>query len=181
MATKVQIRNWIEAVESRAVKSLKDKFELKKSELEEVVRVETGLRSHINEIMMLNDKILHLEEEIFTTYESDSRINYDRKYYGSFFKQCVSSKTIESKLIFSCKIESQELLALEKKYDEDVRLVKDNYATVSAIAWSLSPKKAIEYLKELGFDTSSLDVESKQELAVVNVDKRYLFVCGDNK
>lgn len=181
MATKVQIRNWIEAVECKAIKSLKDKFELKKSELEEIIRVEAGLRSLIDEIKKYNEMILLLEEEIFARYESDSRINYNRKYWGSFFKECVSSKIIESKLIVSCKIESQELLALEKKYIEDVRLVEENYATVRATAWSLSPKKAIEYLKELGFDTSSLDTESKQELAVVNVDKRYLFVCGDNK
>lgn len=181
MATRAQIRNWIEAVECKAVKSLKDKFELKKSELEEAVRAEIGLRSLIDEIKMLNDKILILEEEIFATYASDGRINYDRKYYGSFFKGCVSSKEIESRLGVSCRIESQQLLTLEKKYDEEVRLVKENYATVRAKAWSLSPKKAIEYLKELGFDTSSLDTESKQELAVVNVDKRYLFVCGDNK
>ena len=41
-------------------------------------------------------------------------------------------------------------------------------------------KRCVEYLKELGFDTSSLEKLEHTEVAV-QLDKRYLFVCGDNK
>ena len=41
-------------------------------------------------------------------------------------------------------------------------------------------KRCIEYLKELGFDVSSLEKLEHTEVAV-QLDKQYLFVCGDNK
>ena len=40
--------------------------------------------------------------------------------------------------------------------------------------------ECMEYLKELGFDVSSLEKLEHTEVAV-QLDKRYLFVCGDNK
>ena len=51
---------------------------------------------------------------------------------------------------------------------------------LSELKLKSSVKRCMEYLKELGFDVSSLEKLEHTEVAV-QLDKRYLFVCGDNK
>ena len=97
--------------------------------------------------------------------------------YSSYIPQDIRRAFINDRTtIKTPQIEKLNYEKIKKK-----ELVNSNYRNVLAMVDSLSPKKAIEYLKELGFDTSSLEEPAKQELAVINVDKRYLFVCGDNK
>ena len=79
------------------------------------------------------------------------------------------------------KYDSKKLTQLKKKYEDDERKVGANYAAVlSELKLKSSVKRCMEYLKELGFDVSSLEKLEHTEVAV-QLDKQYLFVCGDNK
>lgn len=88
---------------------------------------------------------------------------------------------VDRKVRNAIKYDSKKLTQLKKKYEDDERKVGANYATVLAeLKLKSNAKRCVEYLKELGFDTSSLEKLEHTEVAV-QLARRYLFVCGDNK
>lgn len=181
MVTKSQIKNWVLAVKSKARESVKKEHEEKVTQIKDCLLDKYGISHQLAEMQLLSNKLAILMDDLEVICDESKEISVAGYSHGL---EDVIGRLHNIRALFinrSSRFDSSKLVQEDKRYQEKLSNVDSNYASVLAMVNILSPKKAIEYLKELGFDTSSIEEPVKQELAVINVDKRYLFVCGDNK
>ncbi len=182
MATKSQIKNWVLSVKRKALDSVREEHEKKVKQIKLNLLDTHGISGKLSEMQVYSDKLTNLMDELQLICDESKEVSVS-SYYSYGLKDLINKMSDVKKLFikYSSKFNSSKLVQEDKRYDEKKWLVESNYENVLATVNILSPKKALEYLKGLGFDISSLEEPVKQELAVINVDKRYLFVCGDNK
>lgn len=176
--TKATIKHFIEAVEGKALKSIADKYQSEVDEEKNRILESSGIEGQLKamqrklaEVEKMNNDLIKLTsdtEEILTTHNGwnsiGNKINIDLKY--AFHNQY--------------KYSSKKLTLLEKDYLEKKDNVKNEYAKVMASIQRMSSvNKMINYLKDIGFDVTS--IQKEQTAITTNVDTKYLFVCGDNK
>lgn len=71
-----------------------------------------------------------------------------------------------------------ELEHIDRTYREMKKGINTNYDSLELTVKNMkNAKLAIEYLKEVGFDTSCMEIKEEEcTVLVANIDKRYLFI-----
>lgn len=173
---KKDLLEFIERVQVKAVKSVKDKFNKKISEKE--VEVLAKYEDSINLLQdtfnrfsaNLNNVMADMREDKEVAFHGNYSINTGINYLSNIKEEIISGCDFEGKV-----------RKIKNARDKEISEVKANYHKVYTVAKSMSSaKKIAEYLKELGFDISSIENEEVTSL-VADIDKSKLFVCGENK
>lgn len=173
---KKDLLEFIERVEAKAVKSVKEKFNKKISEKE--VEVLSKYEDSINLLQdtfnrfsaNLSNVMADMKEDKEVAFHGNYRINDGINYLSN----------IKERIIKDCDFEGK-VQKIRNARDKEIAEVKANYHKVYTVAKSMSSaKKIADYLKELGFDISSIEDDAVTSL-VADIDKSKLFVCGENK
>lgn len=180
--TKSQVRQWVEAVEMKALNSIQEDYINNLNKEKDRILEDTGIKNVICKIDAIASELNDSREELHSLITNNNdNVSYYDSGYGSLSRVFDVIGNFDKSFKEKARIDSNKTQRLAKDYEEKRRLVKANYESVKAEVMKHTPAKSIEYLKQLGFDTSTLvEKEPKQEIAAV-VDTRYLFVCGDNK
>lgn len=142
-----------------------------------------------------------MNEKILSFYYINSDIKFDDIYFGNFKRQlevikarygsefgfCEEPKYYSRTTYcyyygrialimaylenYKCEKELEEILAISKKKD---KVASEYNNLIDKVRQIRKVDKALQYIKDLGFDISTLSEAN-------TVDKKYLFVCGDNK
>lgn len=176
--TKVTVRNFVEAVEHKALKSIAEKYDEQVKAEKERIMLESGVRAHLKLMQKKLSEIDKVYKELKSVCNVCEELKYNELRYASIgralninfvanFNKCTT-------------FDSKKLIELEQEYNIKIENVKNEYVKVLAsIKRMSSVNKMICYLKDLGFDTTS--IEKEQTAITTNIDTKYLFVCGDNK
>lgn len=181
MLTKKEVTNWVYRVRDKAFRSLQDAYEKAVKEEEDRIFKESGLPEIIQEMDKLLLEVNRKNNEMSKILKNSGYMSYtEAAYYGlTYYLNKIDN--IEHVVRNHIDFESRKLTQLKNRYEDDKRNVEANYAAVLAeLKLKSNVKRCMEYLKELGFDVSSLEKLEHTEVAV-QLDRRYLFVCGDNK
>jgi hypothetical protein len=173
---KKDLLEFIERVEAKAVKSVNERFDKKISakEIEVLSKYEDKinlLQDTFNRFSVnLSNLMADMREDKEVAFHGSWKINNGKEYL-SYLKGEITSK---------CDFEGQ-VKKIENDRDKEINEVKANYHKVYTVAKNMSnAKKIADYLKELGFDISSIENKEATSL-VADIDKSKLFVCGENK
>lgn len=181
MLTKKEVTNWVYRVRDKAFRSLQDAYEKAVKEEEDRIFKESGAADIIKNLEASMREMNREHEKLISLMRDSQEMSYETaSCYGlSYYLDEIDP--VDRRVRNAIKYDSKKLTQLKKKYEDDERKVGANYAAVlSELKLKSSVKRCMEYLKELGFDVSSLEKLEHTEVAV-HLDKRYLFVCGDNK
>lgn len=181
MLTKKEVTNWVYRVRDKAFRSLQDAYEKAVKEEEDRIFKESGAADIIKNLEASMREMNREHEKLINLMRDSQEMSYETaSCYGlSYYLDKIDP--VDRRVRNAINYDSKKLTQLKKKYEDDERKVGANYAAVlSELKLKSSVKRCMEYLKELGFDVSSLEKLEHTEVAV-QLDKRYLFVCGDNK
>lgn len=173
---KKDLLEFIERVEAKAVKSVNERFnkEISAKEIEVLSKYEDSinlLQDTFNRFSTnLSNVMADMKEDKEVAFHGNYKINSGMNYLSN----------IKERIIASCDFEGK-VQKIKNARDEEIIEVKANYHKVYTVAKSMSSaKKIADYLKELGFDISSIEDDAVTSL-VADIDKSKLFVCGENK
>lgn len=173
---KKDLLEFIERVEAKAVKSVNERFnkEISAKEIEVLAKYEDSinlLQDTFNRFSAnLNNLMADMKEDKEVAFHGYYKINNGISYLSN----------IKKDIKLACDFEGK-VQKIKNARDKEIAEVKANYHKVYTVAKSMSSaKKIAEYLKELGFDISSIEDDAVTSL-VADIDKSKLFVCGENK
>ena len=170
MLTKKEVTNWVYRVRDKAFRSLQDAYEKAVKEEEDRIFKESGATDIIKKLEASMREMNREHEKLISLMRDSQEMSYETASCYGLSYHLDKIDPVDRKVP-----------QLKKKYDDDERKVGANYAAVLAeLKLKSNAKRCVEYLKELGFDTSGLEKLEHTEVAV-QLDRRYLFVCGDNK
>lgn len=173
---KKDLLEFIERVEARAVKSVNERFNKEISEKEKEV-----LSKYEDKIDLYQDTFNRFSanlSNVMADMKEDKEVAFHGNYSISTGRRYLSN--IKEEIINDCDFQGK-VQKIRNARDKEIAEVKANYHKVYTVAKSMSSaKKIAEYLKELGFDISSIENEEVTDL-VADIDKSKLFVCGENK
>lgn len=167
MLSKSTIINWLSKCKTKAIRSVE--VELNEKILS-FYNINSGIELDYNYFNSFKGKLDVIEESY------GSRFNYydEPKYYSSTTGCYHKGKTA---LIMAClekykyTEQLEEILAICKKID---RVAWEYNNLIDKVRSIRKSEKALQYIKDLGFDIATLSEDD-------TVNKKYLFVCGDNK
>lgn len=179
---KKDLMNFIDAVEIKAVRSVKEKFNLQIEIEKKCILKEQGYTERIAKIQKKVNDLFTESQALYLDMKEDITVRYDYYYNTATELQSYSGKRIIfSKDLDHCKFNGGKVELIRNDRELEIKAVKDNYSKVRVVCDSYtSANKISEYLKALGFDLSTLEGKENQALTV-KIDKSKLFVCGDNK
>lgn len=181
MLTKKEVINWIERVEQKALSSVRKKYNDAVVAEENRILKESGAQDILDSCARIISQAVAENERLNTLVAESKNIRYEKNAYFGLSRQLADAQEVKSAFTRYANFESKELTRLKKSHEETERNVRANYAAVrEAIKNKSNARRCLEYLKEVGFDVSDLEKLECTEIAVA-VDKRYLFVCGENK
>ena len=182
MMTKKDVTAWIERVENKALNSVKTEYECRKATEEERILQGSGAIEIINKMQTLVDQVAVENNNLIALLNTCPGVQqYSKNAYRGVSESISNLGNLHKEVHDKTDFQSPELTRLKKVYEETARSVRANYAAVKEeIKNKSNAARCVGYLKELGFDVSSLEAMDHTEIAVA-VDKKYLFVCGDNK
>ncbi|WP_455717288.1 hypothetical protein [Anaerosporobacter sp.] len=176
--TKVTVRNFVEAVEYKALRSIAKKYDEQVKAEKERIMLESGVRANLK---LMQDKLSEIDkvyDEVESVCNACAELKYNNQCYASIGRAL--NINFEASFNECTTFNSKKIVELAQEYDIKKDNVKNEYAKVLASIKRMgSVNKMIKYLKDLGFDTTS--IEKEQTAITTNVDTKYLFVCGDNK
>lgn len=176
--TKVTVRNFVEAVEHKALKSIAEKYDGQVKAEKERIMLESGVRANLKLMQKKLSEIDKVYEELKSVCNACEELKYNKQSYASIGSAL--NINFVAKFNVCTTFNSKKLVELEQEYNIKKENVKNEYVKVLAsIKRMSSVNKMIKYLQDLGFDTTS--IEKEQTAITTNVDTKYLFVCGDNK
>lgn len=115
-------------------------------------------------------------EKLIEILSKTSSLKYEPNSYCGLSHYLKEIRNVEKLVMKNIIFLSPELLRLDKVNEETKRKVKANYAAVQAeVKNKTNAKRAVEYLRELGFDVAPLEKMQNTEIAVL-LDTRYLFI-----
>lgn len=142
---------------------------------------QSGAREIIKRMQVLVNKLIDENEKLNDLMGMADKIKYEENGYGGLTRTLCNISNVDMMITSYTRYGSKEIELLNKKFNDIFANVEKSYFSVAQeIAAKTNAKRCVEYLKELGFDTTTLDKLSTTEVAVP-LDKKYLFVCGDNK
>lgn len=181
MLTKKEVTNWVYKVREKAFMSLQEACEKAVKEEEDRIFKESGAANIIKKLEASMREVNREHEKLINLVHENQEMSYETvSCYGlSYYLDRIGP--VDRMIRKAIKYDSKKLTQLKKQHEDDERKVGANYAAVLAeLKLKSNAKRCVEYLKELGFDTTSLEKLEHTEVSV-QLDRRYLFVCGDNK
>lgn len=169
MVTNKDVNIWINRCRNKALKSVDDEIttEINKwyNEIHKLQVDFKALESIKRILARINIFYTCADEENIVDLSVDFR---DKKNWERYYDKEALVIAYIKKYDISKNQKLQELYNKKEAIETEHLNLKDKISVFR------NPQKRISYLKELGFDVSTL-TESN------NVNKKYLFVCGDNK
>lgn len=179
---KVDVLNFLDKVEHKAIESIKREYQEKINAVKQSNISEYGIDKKAEDIQkLLNYTSDILDEIIEITNNSEGKMYYNVENYNNPYRSIKNllGRDFYNNIINFITHQNIEGLKLQQKADEN--LVYSEYQKVKAICKEFpNGTKAYQYLKELGFDVSSIPTNQNNALVTV-VNKDLLFVCGENK
>jgi arginyl-tRNA synthetase len=173
---------FIDKVEQKAIKSVKERYEKLIEEEKIKILKEKDYAARINKVQRKVNDLFSEAQDLVLDMKEDITVRYE--YYYDIAKQ-LSSFTGKDRILenvkYNGKFDGGSVQLIRNECERELEAVKDNYKKVRVVVDSFtSANKIAEYLKELGFDLSSLEKQECTAL-VCEIDKTKLFVCGENK
>ena len=179
---KRELMEFIDKVERKAVYSIKDKFNAQIQIEKSNVLKNNGYVERISKIQNKVNELFIEAQALYLDMKEDVTTRYD--YYNNTatkLSDYTGGDTILTNDMVHCNFDGGSVERIRYTRDEEIKAIKDNYGKVRVICESYSSaNKIAEYLKELGFDLSTMENKETQALTV-KIDKTKLFVCGENK
>jgi hypothetical protein len=179
--TKRDILKWLEVKREEALKNARqlfgDALEQHKKMLYEKIELKTVAEQIEKHLLAISDIYERWEKKhgdditISKRYATSTGVfveralNHDNGIYGYMLGNDISDHT-------------PELNHIDKTYLEMKKGINTNYNSLELTVKNMkNAKLAIEYLKEVGFDTSCMEIKEEEcTVLVANIDKRYLFI-----
>lgn len=178
MLSKRDVSVYVEHMQEQAEKNVKEEYNAARSVVENRILDESEIRELIKKMQRLVNQLIKENEELNAVLKNASELIYQTLGYDSMTRKLSDIECVEKVIKKYLEYDSSELVRMKKKFEETLRNVRANYATVAAeVKNKTSAKRAVEYLKELGFDVTTLEQMQNTEI-MVQLDKRYLFVGG---
>lgn len=178
MLSKRDVSAYVEHMQEQAEKKVQEEYNAARSVVENRILDESGIREPIKKMQRLVNQLVKENGELNTVLKNASELVYQALGYDSMTRKLSDIESVEKVIKKYLEYNSSELVRMKKKFEETLRNVRANYATVAAeVKNKTSAKRAVEYLKELGFDVTRLERMQNTEI-MVQLDKRYLFVGG---
>ncbi|MDF2510435.1 MAG: hypothetical protein K0S04_301 [Herbinix sp.] len=176
MATKYQIKKFLEMKMNEALGKLKSDYAKAADELKVNFTIKFAkIISELNTNIGLADD--SLRELIIIAKENGDQ--WESKYYSDpkTYLCKASNDSRPNKITEYFKIKEVELLKIryEKMCDETSR----EYKKLIAVSQTMSAKSGIEYIKKLGFDTSNLEAVEESTALVTVIDAKKLFIGSE--
>lgn len=174
---------FIDKVEAKAIKSVKENYSKKIDEEKGKLLNETGYLKRLKKLQKEFNSIFDEFNNLALEMNENKAIHYGTGYYSSFENgtKCFTSKGLIDSTLTKCMFDGGSVTLIENERDKEIEEVKDNYYKVKIVCErKANGAQAAEYLKGLGFDISSLEKDESKALTV-KIDKSKLFVCGENK
>lgn len=177
---KRDLLDFLDAVERKAIRSVRDKHEVTIKEIKEEKLM--PYMAHIESYQRHINHLINNINDIIGEMSIDLEVAYPTGTYGSVERELLQFKgqRLKNRIVDSCNFKG-EVMNAKNNRDKEIEEVMANYGKVRQVCISLpSGNKVAAYLKGLGFDISNLEKEEELSL-VADIDKSKLFVCGDNK
>lgn len=173
MATKHEIRKYLERKMNEALVTLEDEFQATKKEIQE-----NFLYEHRNEIAGIKRELSSADDRMdtFIANAKEDGVELSTRYYENPKRlivrafDSVSSSSLLSYLTFS------EIGKLEVKHSNTQEDTKNEYLRLIGTTQAMGAKDGIELLKNLGFDVSELLVEKVTTAITTVFDTKKLFI-----
>lgn len=169
---KKDLREFVDSVERKAINSVKAKYN-KTIEQSKLYRTE----EQFEKINKIKDIMIKAQSEMQELLDSGLFNAWGKLYYAN--KDCRDSigclKRIDYLDITDNELEENLIEEKKKKVQE----VENEYAKVKGFIGANTPIKGYNYLKELGFDVSSIPVYENGQIStalVTQIDTSKLFV-----
>lgn len=181
MLSKRDVSAYVEHMQEQAEKKVKEEYDAVRSVIENRILDESGIRDPIKKMQRLVNQLVKENRELNAVLKNASGLIYQTLGYDGMTRKLSDIECVEKVIKKYLEYDSSDLVRMKKKFEETLRNVRANYATVAAeVKNKTSAKRAVEYLKELGFDVTRLEQMQNTEI-MVQLDKRYLFVGGGLK
>ena len=174
--TKKDLLEFISRVETKAVNSVRDRYTKLIADKEKEVTEQYNDR-----IGILQSSFNHFSSNLVKLL-ADMREDGEVAYYGSrsIDNSLENLSDLHERIVSRCDFNGQ-VQKIVDSMSKEINAVKVNYNKVYVVAKNMgSAKEIAKYLKELGFDISSLENDNITAL-VADIDRTKLFVCGENK
>lgn len=179
MLSKKDVSTYVERMQENVEKKVKEEYESACTAEKNRIIDESGMRDNIKRMQRLMNQLVKENGELNAIINNTHGLNYQKYGYDGVTRKLSEIENVEKAVLKYMEYDSTELLRLKKKYEEIIHNVKANYTAVLAeVKNKTNAKRAVEYLKELGFDVSALEQMQNTEI-MVQLDKRYLFVGGN--
>ena len=172
---KKDLLNFIERVESKAIKSVEEKWnkhiEAKKDEI--FSKYKEKLDMYQSTFNNFSTNLTNL----LTDMNEDQEVAYSGHYYinDSLRRLAKIEEIVRENSSFN-----GQVMKLKQARNKEIEEVRFNYKKVYMVSKDMSSaKKIAEYLEGLGFDISTLKEDEMKYLST-DIDKSKLFVCGEN-
>lgn len=174
---KKDLREFVDRVEGKAINSVRTKYDkvIAQSKLNRT-------NEQLEKIDKFKDSLIKIQSEMQELLDSGVFNTWGKLYYAN--RDCRDSikylKTFTPDEIANNGLED----SIEKERNEKIQEVRNEYAKVKGFIGANTPIKGYNYLKELGFDVSSIPVYENGQTStalVTQIDTSKLFVCGENK
>jgi hypothetical protein len=179
---KRELLEFLDKVESKAVKSVEEKYNKQIKEAKDAIMQKFGLTEKLASMQSTVNTLFMQMQELELAMKDDPVLKYSN--YSNIVDGligCTGTNVLYDKVVNKCCFSCREIATLKDIKKNEVALVKDNYLKVRTICRSMpNGKRAAEYLKGLGFDLSTLEKNSDTAL-MTPIDTSKLFVCGENK
>lgn len=186
MATKEDVKYFITAVKAKAIKAIdaKHKEGYEKAVTGYIINYQKELSSKLEIYRDLMYKASELGKEIhselglaryctlaseFTGFNTDLKIFEQLYSSGKLDKKVAREYHYVDNALYLKKAWEDEVASTREEYDKIIREISRNCR---------DGRSALRLVKSLGFDTSSIEEKSKEEL---KFDKEKLFVCGEDR
>ena len=172
---KKDLLNFIERVESKAIKSVEEKWnkQIKAKKDEVFSKYKEKLDMYQSTFNNFSTNLTNL----LTDMKEDQEVAYSGHYYINDSLRCLAR--IEEIVRENSSFNGQ-VMKLKQARNKEIEEVRFNYKKVYMVSKDMSSaKKIAEYLEGLGFDISTLKEDEMKYLST-DIDKSKLFVCGEN-
>lgn len=179
--TKRDIFKWLEVKREEALKNARQLYEEAISRHEESLYEKIELKHAAEQI----GQHLMAASDIYDEWKDKHKddVTFLGRYsscLGSFLTRVLNNNEGVYGYIRSNDISDNtpELGHIDRTYREMKKGINTNYDSLElAVKNMKNAKLAIEYLKEVGFDTSCMEIKEEEcTVLVANIDKRYLFI-----
>lgn len=176
MLSKRDVSAYVDRMQEQAEIKVKEEYNAARSAAENRVLDESGIREQIKKMQRLVNQLVKENSELNDLLRNAPGLIYQPKAYGGLTGRLSDIECVEQVIKRYLAYNASDLVRMKKKFEDTLRNVRANYATVAAeVKNKTNAKRAVEYLKELGFDVTALEQMQNTEI-MVQLDKRYLFL-----